>query len=1001
MMEHRSKKRRRVTDRQSCFQTEESNPRPTNDTQEEGSSLSYLVLSKSWQAAALRAKSHPQEAQTGCATSLARKPVPLDSHNSKYSHNSSQTNSNMLSSPLAIACRYGAPLETIQAILDANPFMIRRCIPNRGTPLHEAIMTFHGTPQQHSSTRLERKDYEYEQVISLLLQADEHIYQQELQNGSSTLTKRATLFQDVDGNTPLHLLVRHAFYNYVANISGRQINPSIMSVFHQLISSSPQASSMPDLSEFEETPLILVLKSSLHAHEQYQYRQRHLQYIHHDPSSPNLRYEFENDRRRHEEDVVNFNSNLEHGIFQACKLMLQDNPSAASVVASKTGYTPIHSAVYHGRCSDTIRLLLKADCDYLNSLMTQSSPSTDCNTEHHSSSNGNLIAATMRTNRFGETPLHFAAMRGECTKTIKLLSQAAPWAALKRDENHGLTPLHWLLARFFVTMSDAFDWNRDFDTNTEHDNENDAHRGGKAGPDSRGFLLHSNAQNSFHVGQQSKLSLHDPTSEFALENDEQIQFDLEYHRRTCAIDPPCDYTQMRHILSQNDHALMEDKLVARIINVLTRVRASHLKFKERIKQMQSSNRTKMHDNTFDKNDLKVCPFQGNRSGLKTSTRIRTKEGVYPSTVNGDSTNTVVVTDNHPSQKSSNGRCPFNQIARADGPNPTESKLKGGNSSSLAKTCPYFQSINANQPDYSTTDEDMKRCPFRCPFVFESYPIDATILGVEGDALREEKIISLFWAKVNSLLHAAAITKIVKIGSATPCFPSVPRDSSIDMLHTACSTPTSVAVIRVCAALYPEQLKVQDSEGKLPLHHAACRVWHPREFSNINVASSSDDDLNEGNVEPVNLLCLESYRTLQFILESSDEKASIKRDMNGRIPFHYAIDSVLEAIFCSIDFYNKDSSFSGMDDKTIFSAVGVLNSMIQKFPEVIEQRDGVTGLYPFMQASGKSSELLRSFKNRKISGKNEHDIETRSNSLALSICYELLLASPSIVLVGRN
>jgi len=39
---------------------------------------------------------------------------------------------------------------------------------------------------------------------------------------------------------------------------------------------------------------------------------------------------------------------------------------------------------------------------------------------------------------------------------IELLSQAAPWAGLKRDVKFGMTPLHWLLVRFVDTRFEHF-----------------------------------------------------------------------------------------------------------------------------------------------------------------------------------------------------------------------------------------------------------------------------------------------------------------------------------------------------------------------------------------------------------------------------------------------------------------------------------------------------------------------------------------------------------------
>lgn len=990
----------------------------TESTQEEGVSLSYLVLSKSWQAAALRAISHPQEAQFGC-TSLARLPVPLDSHSVQHSHNSNHHTQNtaMMSSPLAIACRYRAPPNTVRAILNANPYMVRRCIPNRGTPLHEAIMNFYGasstTSSTHTSSSLLSSSrnspiYEhhhsynsdisfdmqsYEQVISMLIEADEQIYKQEVlqvrttnlinteSNHKNYVSQRATMMQDVDGNNPLHLFVRHAFYNYVGNISSSSMqgassrNGNLMAVFQQLIQSSPEASSAPDLSQYEETPLILVLKSSLYAQEQYQSRRRY-------------------DENQDDDDIFNFNAQLEQGIFQACKMMLKENPSAASVVASKSGYTPVHSAVYHGRCCDTIRLLLQADCKYLNSISKgkkQPRPKTHVYTDPLN----NNIAATMRTNRFGETPLHFAAMRGECTKTIKLLSQAAPWAALKRDEKYGLTPLHWLLVRFVVRMSEQFNMDQvdlEDDQEVAHSLDETGSTVRSKGPQER---QEEQYEGKRKIGEDQVLSnetipsaLHDPTSSSIPDDDEQIQFDLEYHRRTCAIDPPCEYIRMRHILPEQEHAKVENYLVHRIVKVLSHVRETHFSLMQRMKQISDH----YHKNGQD-DKIKKCPFSENHSLIKSQRPAKVHETVVfesnfkASSVSCPHSRTF-------SGKQVKGVCPFsksNQTSKSD------LQLEDSrNDATFSKTgsCPFAHSIPGKQSLRKVQlaqDADTKKCPFRCPFVFESYPIDSSMMGMEGEALREEKVISLFWAKVNSLLHAAAVANMVDFDTNAACFPLLPTDTNINMLHTACSSSTPLAVIRLCVALYPEQLMLQDCDGKYPLHHAASRIWDFREFRILStVPTVEDSDINEG-VAP-NLIAYESKRSLELILESSPIEASKARDSEGRIAFHHAIDSVVTAMMkCT---KTLSSSTVVVDDESIFSVNSVLRTMMQMYPEVIEQKDGKSGLYPFMQASAKASEVLSSLNT--FSEECSHSVQGYNN-LSLSICYELLLASPSLVI----
>lgn len=133
-------------------------------------------------------------------------------------------------SPLAVACRHGAPLACIQALLDVAPDMIRKVLDARGTPLHEAIVN------EESSI----------ETIAALLQADERL------GNSST---RAALLQDVDGFTPLHLLFRRRF----------AYEPSMMQLLELLVASCPEAVIIPDRGEYEEPPIVYALKSNMYA----------------------------------------------------------------------------------------------------------------------------------------------------------------------------------------------------------------------------------------------------------------------------------------------------------------------------------------------------------------------------------------------------------------------------------------------------------------------------------------------------------------------------------------------------------------------------------------------------------------------------------------------------------------------------------------------------------------------------------------------------------------
>ncbi|GFH61667.1 hypothetical protein CTEN210_18143 [Chaetoceros tenuissimus] len=772
-----------------------------NDSSSDEASLAFYCSSQSWKQAMARAQSHPEEASLDFKSNCAK----------------STRMSN--SSPLAMACRYGAPPDCIHAILQAKPEMVQHSIPNRGTPLHEFIMTF---PKENMVPKLLK---DFVQVVDDLVRADQQL---------EIYSKRATLTQDVDGNVPLHLLIRQAFYNYVTADNYQNCRShdscqhSIVQILQNVIQASPQACAMPDFTEFEETPLVLVLKASIYS----------------------------NDRNRHpvmQQDgnsQWNYNSHLELKIFEIVKSMLEQNPYSASFAASKSKHTAVHSAVFHGRCSDTLRLLLKADNLYRATTQEQ------------------IPSAAMRANKFGETPLHFAAMRGECTRTIDLLSKEAPLAVFMRDAKYGLTPLHWLTVRFIDIMVEKF--GTSYDVEEEEDHVHHVHI-------STLDLEQLQVEQFMSTSGNANLKQDQDSKSSYLSS---IDFDLEYHRRTEAIDPPVDYMRMRHILS--DHMELEEVMMKRVSTVLKKVRSRHRRI------MLQCMRFKENAATTSDKEVSAC-----------------------------------------AQGTSTTGCPFHAVA-------------------------------------SVQDDDTKRCPFKCPFVQDSYPLSPELMGSEESKLREEQMISLFWAKVTSLLNASAFVQMNKDGNETESNQSleVIDDETIFTLHMSCLPHIPISIVRLCMSLYPEQLAQRDSNGLLPLHHVAKRPLYAGEFQ----ASRK----TESTFSVTSSITNESSRILSLVLENSPREASLTNDSQSRLPFHYAIESRVTS-FCEEE-CNEEDAFD--------ATMGDLNLMIQKCPEVVEKKDGETGLYPFMQATAAAS----SAKNGKVNG-----------SLALSVAYSLLLKNPSLAI----
>jgi len=75
------------------------------------------------------------------------------------------------------------------------------------------------------------------------------------------------------------------------------------------------------------------------------------------------------------------------------------------------------------------------------------------------------------------------------------------------------------------------------------------------------------------------------------------------------------------------------------------------------------------------------------------------------------------------------------------------------------------------------------------------------MGAKKEAVREEQVISLFWAKVASLLPAATVAHATNQNDYSANLPaSLIDDEDVFMLHSACSAPSTLAIISVCRSI---------------------------------------------------------------------------------------------------------------------------------------------------------------------------------------------------------
>lgn len=216
--------------------------------------------------------------------------------------------------------------------------------------------------------------------------------------------------------------------------------------------------------------------------------------------------------------------------------------------------------------------------------------------------------------------------------------------------------------------------------------------------------------------------------------------------------------------------------------------------------------------------------------------------------------------------------------------------------------------------------------------------------------RQEAVTSLFWTKAVSLLQASNVA-----------MPGLPSGES-SFVHTAFASPCSLApVAHLAASLFPEELRILDDRGRLPIHYAACRSWHAWDWPR-------DDGENESAA--ARLLHGESLGVLRAALSLSHREAMRIADIDNCLVLHHVINTFVKA--CSLPGRSwKDSFMNEM--------LQILLELVGAYPISLQRRDGVTKLYPFLQATAVATENL------------SHD------ELSLSITYELLRENPAVLM----
>lgn len=225
--------------------------------------------------------------------------------------------------------------------------------------------------------------------------------------------------------------------------------------------------------------------------------------------------------------------------------------------------------------------------------------------------------------------------------------------------------------------------------------------------------------------------------------------------------------------------------------------------------------------------------------------------------------------------------------------------------------------------------------------------------------RQEVIISLFWTKAVSLLQASNAAQ-----------PGIMPSGHHIFVHTAfASTCCFPPAALLAARLFPQELRMRDLHGRLPIHYAASRSWHAWDWPPEN---------NANEAAAARLLSGESLSALRVAMDLSPHLSMSVADSGNRLVLHHAIETFVQA--CS----QPSRCISISLIKTIHE---ILQDFVRAHPDSLTRRDGHTMLFPFLEAAAVATE------NRTQA--YVHD------ELPLSITYILLRQNPTILATCRE
>ncbi len=198
-----------------------------------------------------------------------------------------------------------------------------------------------------------------------------------------------------------------------------------------------------------------------------------------------------------------------------------------------------------------------------------------------------------------------------------------------------------------------------------------------------------------------------------------------------------------------------------------------------------------------------------------------------------------------------------------------------------------------------------------------------------------------WTKLSCLLPHAAKAHSQSLATNKRILSNLDKVTHWGPVHAAGLISCPRAVLLTAIMNFPKCIKQNDEIGNLPIHYAAANQVTYSKTLPIGVTFSPQTVDERSNVFDLLPLYPESTKVM---------------NLSKQIPLHIAINADKEARKAMNGSQNSRNNWINKRQKTYETNESIEGSvwmyLVKNDIESLEQRDGLTNLYPFMQAAGK-------------------------------------------------